>query len=159
VLFFSSFLFQTLYFLSPSLYLEKKVRGYRHGVSGLDSQAQLKQRFLKATYTFAGETQMIISDLNYLENTSEEILGGRGTNIDNFFRTNKIVNANVNETFNKTINTNLNGIQGNVAELVVSADATGNRTFTSVIGGVQTEDNRSETFVNAISATVRTPGT
>jgi hypothetical protein len=102
---------------------------------------------------------MIISDLNYLENTSEEILGGRGTNIDNFFRTNKIVNANVNETFNKTINTNLNGIQGNVAELVVSADATGNRTFTSVIGGVQTEDNRSETFVNAISATVRTPGT
>jgi hypothetical protein len=98
---------------------------------------------------------MIISDLNYLENTSEEILGGRGTNIDNFFRTNKIVNANVNETFNKTINTNLNGIQGNTAELVVSADADGNRTFTSVIGGVQVEDNRSETFVNAIAATVR----
>ncbi|MBD0387631.1 MAG: hypothetical protein ICV54_14205 [Nostoc sp. C3-bin3] len=102
---------------------------------------------------------MIISDLNYLENTSEEILGGRGTDIRNFFRTDKVVNANVNETFTKTINTNLNGIQGNVAELVVSADATGNRTFTSVIGGVQTEDNRSETFVNAISATVRTPGT
>ncbi|MBD2247025.1 hypothetical protein [Nostoc sp. FACHB-888] len=98
---------------------------------------------------------MIISDLNYLENTSEEILGGRGTNIQNFFFTNKLVKADVNEKFVKTIDTNLDGIEGNVAELVVSADATGNRTFTSVIGGVQTEDNRSETFVNAISATVK----
>jgi hypothetical protein len=102
---------------------------------------------------------MIISDLNYLENTSEEIVGGRGTKIENFFFTDKVVRADVNEKFVKTIDTNLGGIEGNVAELVVSADATGNRTFTSVIGGVQTEDNRSETFVNAISATVRTPGT
>ena len=98
---------------------------------------------------------MIISDLNYLENTSEEILGGRGTNIQNFYTADKRVTAVVNESFTKTVTTNLRGLTGNVAELVVSADSTGNRTFTSVIGGVQTEDNRSETFVNAISATVK----
>jgi len=102
---------------------------------------------------------MIISDLNYLENTSEEILGGRGTNINNFYTATKTVVATVNETFTKTVTTNLNGIQGNTAELVVSADATGNRTFSSVIGGVQVEDDRSETFVSAIAATVRDPGT
>ncbi|AUB35914.1 hypothetical protein COO91_01807 [Nostoc flagelliforme CCNUN1] len=98
---------------------------------------------------------MIISDLNYLENTSEEILGGRGTNIANVYTADKRVTAVVNESFTKTVTTNLNGIQGNTAELVVSADATGNRTFSSVIGGVQVEDDRSETFVNAIAATVR----
>jgi hypothetical protein len=96
---------------------------------------------------------MIISDLNYLENTSEEVLGGRGTNIQNLFITNKQVIAVVNESFTKTVTTNLGGLQGNTAELVVSADATGNDTFTSVIGGVQTEGDRSETFVNAISVT------
>ncbi|MBG1259207.1 hypothetical protein [Nostoc commune] len=99
---------------------------------------------------------MIISDLNYLENTSEEIFGGRGTNIDNLFVTNKTVTANVDETFTKTITTNLGGLTGNVAELVVSADATGDNTFSSVIGGVQTEVGISETFVNAISATIPT---
>lgn len=95
---------------------------------------------------------MIISDLNYLENTSEEIFGGRGTNIQNLYTANKYVTAVVNESFTKTVTTNLGGLQGNVAELVVSADASGNNTFTSVIGGVQTEPGRSETFVNAISA-------
>jgi hypothetical protein len=100
---------------------------------------------------------MIISDLNYLVNTSEEILGGRGTNIANTYTATKTVTANVNENFTKTITTNLGGLTGNVAELVVSADATGNRTFTSVIGGVQVEGNRSETFVNAISATTPNP--
>ncbi|QFS44978.1 hypothetical protein [Nostoc sphaeroides] len=100
---------------------------------------------------------MIISDLKYLANTSEEIFGGRGTNINNFYTATKTVTANVNETFTKTIITNLGGLTGNVAELVVSADATGDNTFSSVIGGVQTEANRSESFVNAISATTQNP--
>jgi hypothetical protein len=95
---------------------------------------------------------MIISDLNYLENTSEEIFGGRGTNINNFYTATKTVTAVVNESFTKEVVTNLGGLVGNVAELVVSSDASGNNTFTSVIGGVQTEPGRSETFVNAISA-------
>ncbi|BBD64418.1 hypothetical protein NIES4072_19190 [Nostoc commune NIES-4072] len=100
---------------------------------------------------------MIICDLNYLEKFLEGIFGGRGTNIANFYAATKAVTADVNETFTKTITTNLGGLTGNVAELVVSADATGDNTFSSVIGGVQTEENRSETFVNAISATIQNP--
>ncbi|MGF2037096.1 MAG: hypothetical protein RMZ43_017555 [Nostoc sp. CmiVER01] len=102
---------------------------------------------------------MIISDLNYLGNSFDEIFGGRGSNIANAYTATPTVTANVNENFTNTITTNLAGLTGNVAELVVSADATGNRTFTSVIGGVQTEANRSESFVNAISATTPNPTT
>ncbi len=95
---------------------------------------------------------MIISDLSYLENTSEEIFGGRGTTIRNTFTSDKRVRAVVDETYTKTVTTNLGGLRGYTAELVVSSDATSGRgTFTSVIGGVQTERGRSETFVNAIS--------
>ena len=100
---------------------------------------------------------MIISELNYLKNSLEEAFGGRGTNINNFYTATETVTANVDETFTKTITANLGGLTGNVAELVVSADATGDNTFSSVIGGVQTEANRSETFVNAISATIQNP--
>lgn len=96
---------------------------------------------------------MIISDLNYLENTSEEIFGGRGTAIANVYTSDKRVRADVVESYTKTVSTYLGGLNGNVAEAVFSADATGGDTFSSVIGGTQTENDRSETFVNAISAT------
>lgn len=96
---------------------------------------------------------MIISDLNYLENTSEEIFGGIGVNINSNFSLNKTVTANVNESFTKTVTTNLGGLNGNVAEVTGTADATGNNTFTSIVFGTQTEDHRSESLVNAISAT------
>jgi hypothetical protein len=98
---------------------------------------------------------MIISDLNYLENTSEEIFGGRGININSQFNLDKRVNANVNvnENFNKTFSANLGGLNGNVAEVLGTADAQGNNTFTSIIFGTQTEENSSESFVNASSAT------
>ncbi len=97
---------------------------------------------------------MIISDLNYLENSSEEIFGGRGVQIASDFNLNKNVVANVNETFNKTVSTNLGGLQGNVAEVAGTSDARGsNNTFTSIIFGTQTERDSSESLVNAISAT------
>jgi hypothetical protein len=96
---------------------------------------------------------MIISDLNYLESTSEDIFGGIGVNINSNFNLNKNVVANVNENFVKTVTTNLGGLNGNVAEVAGTADASGNNTFTSIIFGTQTEDNRSESLVNAISAT------
>lgn len=98
---------------------------------------------------------MIISDLNYLEIASEEIVGGRGTTINSAFALNKNVNAvvNVNENFSKTFSANLGGLNGNVAEVLGSADAQGNNTFTTIIFGVQTEDNVSESFVNASAAT------
>ena len=98
---------------------------------------------------------MIIYDLNYLEKTSKKVFGGRGTNMNNFYTATKTVTAVVNENFTNTVTTNLGGLTGKVAELVISSDATGDNTFSSVIGGVQTEDNRSESFVNAISATIQ----
>ena len=95
---------------------------------------------------------MIISDLNYLEDATQEIVGGVGVTINSNFTLNKTVTANVSETFTKTITTNLGGLQGNVAEVVGSSDATGNNTFTSIIFGTQTDPGRSESLVNAISA-------
>jgi hypothetical protein len=95
---------------------------------------------------------MIISDLNYFEDASEEVFGARGTNINNVYSAVKNVKSVVDESYKKTVVTDLRGLQGNVAEAVFSADASGNNTFTSVIGGVQVEKGRSETFINAIAA-------
>jgi len=96
-----------------------------------------------------------VSDINYLEATNEEVFGGAGININSAFKLNKDVKANVdvNEKFNKEFNTNVDGLDGNVAEVLGSADAQGDNTFTSIIFGVQTEDNVSESFVNATAAT------
>ena len=98
---------------------------------------------------------MIINDINYLEVTNEEVFGGKGININSAFQLNKNVNANVNvdETFNKAVNLDLGGLEGNGAEVLGSSDAQGNNTFTSIIFGTQTEDNSSESFVNASSFT------
>ena len=98
---------------------------------------------------------MIINDINYLEVTNEEVFGGKGININSAFQLNKNVNANVNvdETFKKTVDLDLGGLEGNGAEVLGSADAQGNNTFTSIIFGTQTEDGVSESFVNASSFT------
>ena len=96
---------------------------------------------------------MIISDLNYLEITSEEIFGGRGTNTVNNNRSVTRVVTRVDENFNKNFNINSQGVQGNVAEFNVSADATGPRTFTSLVASAQTEPGRSESFANGTAVT------
>ncbi len=98
---------------------------------------------------------MIISDLNYLESVEEEVFGGRGININSNFKLNKDVSSKVDikETFNKKVNLDLSGLKGNGAEVLGSADAEGNNTFTSVIFGTQTSDRSSESFVNASSFT------
>ncbi len=98
---------------------------------------------------------MIISDLNYLENTSEEIFGGRGTNTVNNNSSVTDVKTTVNETFNKNFNINSAGVQGNVAEFNVSADADGPRTFTSLVASAQTEVGRSESFANGTAVTAK----
>ena len=98
---------------------------------------------------------MIISELNYLESAEAEVFGGKGININSSFTLDKDVTAtvNVNESFTKTVNLNLGGLSGNGAEVLGSADAQGNDTFTSIIFGVQTEDGVSESFVNASAFT------
>ena len=98
---------------------------------------------------------MIISDLNYLESVEEEIFGGRGININSNFDLYKDVDANVDvdETFNKTVDLDLDGLDGNGAEVLGSADAVGDNTFTSIIFGVQAEPLSSESFVNASAFT------
>ena len=98
---------------------------------------------------------MIISDLNYLEVVEAEVLGGKGINMNSSFRLNKNVTATVNitENYTKTFNTSTSGLNGNVAEVLGTADASGSNTFTSIIFGVQTEDGKSESFVNATAAT------
>ncbi len=98
---------------------------------------------------------MIISDLNYLETATKEITGARGININSNFTLHKNVNAhvNINEKFNKTVNLDLSGLKGNGAEVLGSSDAQGKNTFTSIIFGTQTEENSSESFVNASSFT------
>ncbi len=98
---------------------------------------------------------MIISDLNYLEVAQAEVLGATGININSTFKLNKDVSANVNvtEKFDKIFKTSTAGLQGNVAEVLGTADASGKNTFTSIIFGVQTEPGKSESFVNASAAT------
>ncbi|MCM0590700.1 MAG: hypothetical protein KA716_10880 [Gloeotrichia echinulata DEX184] len=94
---------------------------------------------------------MIISNLNYLENSSEEIFGGSLVNIHNTFTTTKKVTANVKQTFVNTVTNSLGDVTRNVAEVVVKADATGKDTFISVIFGAQTEGNRSQSFADVLS--------
>ncbi|MEL6551847.1 MAG: hypothetical protein AAFQ63_00100 [Cyanobacteria bacterium J06621_11] len=98
---------------------------------------------------------MLISDLNYLEVAQEEVTGAKGININSNFRLNKRVNVRVDvrENFNKRVDLNLRGLRGNGAEVLGTADAQGNNTFTSIIFGTQTESGSSESFVNAGSYT------
>jgi hypothetical protein len=96
---------------------------------------------------------MIISDLNYLESVDEEIFGSGIVNLGGNFTTNKNVTANVNERFNKSFNIDTNFLRGNTAEIVGSADAQGNNTFTSLIGGTQTTNTSSESFLQGTSVT------
>jgi hypothetical protein len=48
----------------------------------------------------------------------------------------------------------LGGLEGNVAQVIATADARGGDiTFTSIIAGGQTEDDSSESFVQIVAAT------
>ncbi|MDZ8187267.1 MAG: hypothetical protein RMX96_20775 [Nostoc sp. ChiSLP02] len=95
---------------------------------------------------------MIISDLNYLENTSEEVFGGTGTpvNINSKFTVKKNIVANIKETINNSYKV-IPNIKDNTASLTGSADATGDNTFTSVVGGTKTSPKSSESFLEATS--------
>jgi hypothetical protein len=94
---------------------------------------------------------MIINDINYLETSNEEVFGGEGININSDFKLYKDVKSNVDikENFYKTVYLDLKDLKGYGAEVLGSADAKGNNTFTSIIFGVQADPGKSESFVNA----------
>jgi N-methylhydantoinase A/oxoprolinase/acetone carboxylase beta subunit len=93
---------------------------------------------------------MIISDLNYLENTSEEIIGGLGGT----FTVAKNVGAVVNLAYTQSTNVSAN-VSGNTAGVTGTANATGNNTYTNVLGGTSTTSGSSSSFLEAVSVTSR----
>jgi hypothetical protein len=99
---------------------------------------------------------MILSDLTYLENTVDEVVGGRGFTTNTNILLNKKVTGDVNESFFKKVATDLSGLTGNVAEVTGNADAmAGNEkipTFSSIVFSAQAEPGMSGSFVNAIAA-------
>ncbi|AVH71034.1 hypothetical protein [Nostoc sp. 'Lobaria pulmonaria (5183) cyanobiont'] len=72
---------------------------------------------------------MIISDLNYLENTSEEVIGG--------FNRSSSSNFNETLTVKKTVESNLT-VKGNLATSEGDAQAIGSNTVTQSILGAST---------------------
>jgi hypothetical protein len=99
---------------------------------------------------------MILSDLTYLENTADEVVGGRGFTTNTSIILNKKVTADVNENYFKKVATDLSGLTGNVSEVTGNADANagGNEcrpTFSSIVFSAQSEPGSSGSFVNAIA--------
>ena len=78
---------------------------------------------------------MIISDLNYLENTSEEVIGG--------FNSSSSFNLKEKLTVTKTVVSNLT-VKGNLATSEGDANATGSNTLTqSILAASANEGNSS----------------
>ncbi|MBG1265062.1 hypothetical protein [Nostoc sp. WHI] len=92
---------------------------------------------------------MIISDLNYLENTSEEVLGGFS-----FVATKNVaIVIKVNETIviNKNVTSNVK-LVGSVATAEGQATASGNNTLAEVFSFTDTTPKSSSSNSLAISA-------
>lgn len=106
-----------------------------------------KNKFPENKQLVPRRNPMIISDLNYLENTSEEIFGGYAVN----FGVVKNVGATVNQTYTQNTTSNAN-ITGYTAIATGVANATGNATFTSSIGGTSTTVGSSQSFIELVSA-------
>jgi hypothetical protein len=96
-----------------------------------------------------GETQMIISDLNYLENTSAEILGGA-----TFVAKKKVdIVVNVNEVIKIDKNiTSVVSLVGNAATSESGATATGNNTLAESFGFANADPNSSSSNAFAVAA-------
>ena len=86
---------------------------------------------------------MIVYDLNYLENTSEEVLGGYSAPF-----------LNINETVNvsKSVNVNLN-IKGNLAGATAGADAYGSNTLAETATSTYTTNGYSGAGSSSLSGT------
>ncbi len=93
---------------------------------------------------------MIIADLNYLENTSEEVLGGFGfseyKNVD--------INIDIDETvdINKDVDVTVS-ISGNLATAESGATALGNNTLAESFAFTYTSSGVSASNALSVSAT------
>ncbi|MEH2383012.1 MAG: hypothetical protein V7K27_29685 [Nostoc sp.] len=93
---------------------------------------------------------MIISDLNYLEITSEEVVGGYS------FVAEKAINIAANLVENVAINKNVNSaatVRGNLANSETQATAFGPNTLAETTGFTNTTPNSSASNSLAVSAT------
>jgi hypothetical protein len=89
---------------------------------------------------FLGESQMIISDLNYLENTSEEVIGG----------TSRYFYENIN--IYKSASSYFYAV-GNLATSISDAEAVGNNTLAETYNSTKTTPNSSKAHGESVSGT------
>ena len=105
---------------------------------------------------------MIISDLNYLEATNEEIFGGGGP-----FSFTKTVSSTVNNEFNfdanididktKNVDVDINAdidVEGNIAELIFDAEAVGKNSIVEVETSVLAVEDKLSSVAGSILAGV-----
>jgi hypothetical protein len=95
---------------------------------------------------------MIISDINYLETSNEEVFGGDGftTNVKSVL--DKTVRQNVYETTYKSFAVDTTGLNGNLAEVSGSADASGGqKNLAQIVFVTQTTGNSANALVNSTS--------
>ncbi|MFK0729926.1 MAG: hypothetical protein ACFKPT_30390 [Gloeotrichia echinulata GP01] len=97
---------------------------------------------------------MIIADINYLEVTTEEVVGGDGFKTAVNFILNKTVNQAINETTNKTFAVTTTGLGGNLAEVSGSSDASGgSKAVAQIVFATQTTNNSANALVNSTAYT------
>ncbi|MDJ0674261.1 MAG: hypothetical protein QNJ36_02475 [Calothrix sp. MO_167.B42] len=95
---------------------------------------------------------MIINDLNYLEVTNEEIIGGGGVTFNSNLELDKDLDVDVDVDVEVNISGYADAV-GNTATATASADALGNNTVSQSDAWTQTTDGSSESFSEANSAT------
>ncbi|AFY50392.1 hypothetical protein Nos7524_4647 [Nostoc sp. PCC 7524] len=95
---------------------------------------------------------MIISDLNYFEDVTQEIVGAGGVSFKSYFYKDVDVNEKIDNKIKNKIYSDVY-IKGNAAESQAVADAYGDNTKTLTLVGTQTTEYYSESFGKAISAT------
>ncbi|MBE9005387.1 hypothetical protein IQ259_10105 [Fortiea sp. LEGE XX443] len=95
---------------------------------------------------------MIISDLNHLEDLTQEIVGAGKINFSTKFDKYVDVNEKIYNNFYEEIVSKVY-VKGNAAESQAVADAYGDNTKTYTLIGSKTDYYSSESFGKAISAT------
>ncbi|XZF61964.1 MAG: hypothetical protein ACSI46_23610 [Gloeotrichia echinulata DVL01] len=97
---------------------------------------------------------MIIADINYLEVTTEDVVGGDGFSTAVTVGITKTVTQNVNESTSKTFTVNTAGLNGKLAEVSASADASGGKVLVAqIIAVTQTTANAANAVANVTAFT------